>query len=82
MKSGIKNKPVKSVGVDYIIKVNGQPVYNAETRKAANSYLKTMTLNEAVHNVSIVRRNVTEVTVKVLVPEIQRVLTVSELDFD
>jgi hypothetical protein len=70
----------KQIGKRYVVKVNNQPVFTSETRKEAFGYIATLTLNETISEVSVVRETVSEYALKTFKPQISTVLVASDLD--
>lgn len=84
-----KNKPLKVLQTDYVVKVNNQlvKVFNSENLpqsnlKLARKFVKTLNLTEEVTEVSICKLTITESIIKTYKPTNKKVLTIKELDFN
>lgn len=80
----MKRKQTKVLNSNYIIKVNGQPLYSSGfgTLSKARKQVKLMPVNEGIEEVAIVRQTVTETVMDTFKPIIQKVLTADALCLD
>jgi len=58
----------KVIGKRYVVKVNGQSVFTAATRKEAFAHISTLSLNESIKDVTVVNETVTEKLIKAFEP--------------
>ncbi len=72
-------KVPKQIGKRYVVKVNNQPVFTSEFRKEAFNFIATLTINETIQEVSVVRETVSEYALKTFKPQVSTVLVASDL---
>ena len=67
----------KVIGKRYVVKVNGESVFTAETRKQAFAYIGQIALNESITDVRVVNETVTEKLIKAYKPQTQAITLVA-----
>ncbi len=79
MESNSKKTQVflKVIGKRYVVKVNAQPVFTAETRKEAFNYIAGLTLNEGIKDVTVVNETVTEKLIRAFKPQTNTITLVA-----
>ena len=71
---------IKTVGVQYLVKMNEETIDAKNTLREARALLKTIHLTEAVKKVNIVKQTTTEQVLDVYEPVQTFILRASQLD--
>lgn len=73
---------IKTVGVQYLVKVNEEVADVKPTLRAARSYIKSIPLTEVIKKVTVVKLTTTEQLLDVYEPKQVTVLQANQLDLD
>lgn len=71
---------IKTVGVQYAVRINEELSEAKSTLREARQYVKTIPLTEAIKKVNIVKLTTTEQTLDIYEPKQVTVLQASQLD--
>lgn len=75
-------KKVKTITKTYLVKVNNQIVVNLPTLKEANTFIKTLVINDDTNTVTIIKQSLTERIISTFETKTTKVLTATDLDND
>ena len=75
-------KKVRTITKTYLVKVNNQIVVNLPTLKEANTFIKTLVINDDTNTVTIIKQSLTERIISTFETKTTKVLTATDLDND
>lgn len=73
---------VKTITSMYLVKVNNEIVVSLPTLKGANSYIKTLFINDDTNTVTIIKQSLIERVISTFETKTTKVLISSDLDSD
>lgn len=76
------DKKVKTITSMYLVKVNNEIVVSLPTLKGANSYIKTLSINDDTNTVIIIKQSLIERVISTFETKTTKVLISSDLDSD